>query len=31
MKVSMFMKEGMHADQADFRLLILISKYARDP
>ena len=31
MKVSMFMKEEMHADQAEFRLLVLISKYARDP
>ena len=31
MKVSMFTKEEMHADQAIFRLLVLISKYARDP
>ena len=31
MKASMFTKEEMHADQAEFRLLILISKYARDP
>ena len=31
MKVSMFMKEEMHADHAGFRLLVLISKYARDP
>ena len=31
MKVSMFTKEEMHADQAEFRLLVLISKYARDP
>ena len=31
MKVSMFTKEKMHADQAEFRLLVLISKYARDP
>ena len=30
MKVSMFTKEEMHADQAEFRLLVLISKYARD-
>ena len=30
MKVSMFMKEEMHATQAEFRLLNLISKYARD-
>ena len=27
----MFTKEEMHADQAEFRLLVLISKYARDP
>ena len=31
MNVSMFTKEEMHADQAEFRLLILISKDARDP
>ena len=31
MKVGMFMKEEMHADQAELRLLVLISKYARDP
>ena len=31
MKVSMFTKEEQHADQAEFRLLDLISKYARDP
>jgi len=31
MKVSMFTKEEMYADQAEFRLLVLISKYARDP
>ena len=31
MKVSMFTKEEMHAEQAEFRLLVLISKYARDP
>ena len=31
MKVSMFMKEEMHADQAEFRQLVLISKYAWDP
>ena len=31
MKVSMFTKEEMHADQANFRLLVLISEYARDP
>ena len=31
MKVSMFPKEEMHADQAEFRLLVLISKYGRDP
>ena len=30
MKVSMFTKEEMHADQAEFHLLVLISKYARD-
>ena len=27
----MFTREEMHADQAEFRLLVLISKYARDP
>ena len=27
MKVSMFTKEEMHADQAEFRLLVLISNY----
>ena len=27
----MFTKEEMYADQAEFRLLVLISKYARDP
>ena len=27
----MFTKEEMHADHAEFRLLVLISKYARDP
>ena len=27
----MFTKEEMHADQAEFRLLVLISNYARDP
>jgi len=31
MKVSVFTKEEMHADQAEFRLLVLISKNARDP
>ena len=31
MKVSMFTKEEMHADHAEFRLLVLISKYAREP
>ena len=31
MKVSMFTKEEMNADQAGFRLLVLISNYARDP
>ena len=31
MKVNMFMKEEMHANQAEFCLLVLISKYARDP
>ena len=31
MKGSMFTKEEMHADQDEFRLLVLISKYARDP
>ena len=31
MKVSMFTKEEMHADQAEFHLLVLILKYARDP
>ena len=31
MKVSMFTKEEIHADQAVFCLLVLISKYARDP
>ena len=31
MKVNMFTKEEMHADQAEFRLLILISKDAGDP
>ena len=31
MKVSMFTKEEMHADQAEFRLLVLISNYTRDP
>ena len=30
MKVSMFMKEEMHANQAEFRLLVLILNYARD-
>ena len=30
-KVSLFTKEDMHADQAEFLLLVLISKYARDP
>ena len=27
----MFTKEEMHADQAEFRLLVLISKYTQDP
>ena len=27
----MFTKEEMHADQAEFRLLVLVSNYARDP
>ena len=31
MKVSMFTKEEMHADQAEFHLLVLISNYTRDP
>ena len=31
MNKNMFTKEEMHADQAEFRLLVLISKYARDP
>ena len=31
MKVSMFTKEEMHADQAKFCLLVLISNYTRDP
>ena len=31
MKVSMFTKEEIHGDHAEFRLLVLISKYARDP
>ena len=31
MKVSMFTKEEMHADQAKFRLRVLISKYVQDP
>ena len=31
MKVSMFTKEEKHDDQAEFHLLVLISKYARDP
>ena len=31
MKESMFTTEEMHADQAEFHLLVLISKYARDP
>ena len=31
MKVSMFTKEEMHADQAEFRLFVEILKYARDP
>ena len=30
MKVSMFTKEKMHANQAEFRLLVLILKYVRD-
>ena len=31
MKVNMFTKEEMIADQDEFRLIVLISKYARDP
>ena len=31
MKVSMFTKEEMHANQAKFRLHVLILKYTRDP
>ena len=31
MKVNMLTKEEMHANQAEFGLLVLISKYARDP
>ena len=31
MTVSTFKEEEMHADQAEFRLLVLVSKYARDP
>ena len=31
MKVSMFTNEEMLADHAEFRLLVLISKYAQDP
>ena len=31
MKVSMFTKEEMHADQAEFRLFVLISNFERDP
>ena len=31
MKVSMFTKEEIHADQAEFRLFVVISKYTRDP
>ena len=31
MKICMFTKEEMHANQAEFRLLVLISKCARDP
>ena len=31
MKVSMYTKEEMHADQAEFSLLVWISKYVRDP
>ena len=31
MKVNMFTKEEVHADQAKFCLLVLIPKYARDP
>jgi len=30
MKVNMFTKEEMHADQAEFHLLVLISKYTQD-
>ena len=30
MKVSMFTKEEMHADHAEFRLLVLISKNTRE-
>ena len=31
MKVSMFTKEEMHANEAEFRLLVLILKYVQDP
>ena len=31
MKVSMFTKGEMHADQAEFRLFVLISNFQRDP
>ena len=31
MKVNIFTKEEIHANQAEFRLLVLISVYARDP
>ena len=31
MKVNRFAKEEMHADQAEFCLFVLISKYVRDP
>ena len=31
MEVNMFTKEEMHADQAKFRLLVLILNYLRDP
>ena len=31
MKVSTFTKEEIRADQVEFRVLVLISKYARDP
>ena len=31
MKVSMFTKEEMHADQAEFHLLVLISNFVWDP